>query len=112
MSYPHPWRRDHQPGRRSPGRQRRGTPAALYGPGFDGVSPGRENDEPLVGEDLPRRPAVSDDDRLPPAKVEYVEKQPTLEDVFLAVVGDTGADNQDGDTDAGSQDRKTTSTKK
>jgi ABC-2 type transport system ATP-binding protein len=24
---------------------------------------------------------------LPPAKVEYVEKQPTLEDVFLAVVG-------------------------
>ena len=27
---------------------------------------------------------------LPPAKVEYVEKQPTLEDVFLAVVGDDG----------------------
>ena len=27
---------------------------------------------------------------LPPAKVEYVEKQPSLEDVFLAVVGDTG----------------------
>jgi ABC-2 type transport system ATP-binding protein len=26
---------------------------------------------------------------LPPAKVEYVEKQPTLEDVFLAVVGDS-----------------------
>jgi ABC-2 type transport system ATP-binding protein len=25
---------------------------------------------------------------LPPAKVEYVEKQPTLEDVFLAVIGD------------------------
>jgi len=25
---------------------------------------------------------------LPPAKVEYVEKQPTLEDVFLTVVGD------------------------
>jgi ABC-2 type transport system ATP-binding protein len=24
----------------------------------------------------------------PPAKVEYVEKQPTLEDIFLAVVGD------------------------
>ncbi len=24
---------------------------------------------------------------LPPAKVEYVEKQPTLEDVFLAIVG-------------------------
>jgi ABC-2 type transport system ATP-binding protein len=26
---------------------------------------------------------------LPPAKVEYVEKQPTLEDVFLAIVGAT-----------------------
>jgi ABC-2 type transport system ATP-binding protein len=25
---------------------------------------------------------------LPPAKVEYVEKQPTLEDVFLVIVGD------------------------
>ncbi|MGZ4593783.1 MAG: ABC transporter ATP-binding protein, partial [Actinomycetes bacterium] len=24
---------------------------------------------------------------LPPAEVEYVEKQPTLEDVFLAIVG-------------------------
>jgi len=28
---------------------------------------------------------------LPPAEVEYVEKQPTLEDVFLALVGDRGA---------------------
>ena len=27
---------------------------------------------------------------LPPAKVEYVEKQPTLEDIFLAIVGDSG----------------------
>jgi ABC-2 type transport system ATP-binding protein len=27
---------------------------------------------------------------LPPAKVEYVEKQPTLEDVVLAIVGDHG----------------------
>ena len=26
----------------------------------------------------------------PPAKVEYVEKQPTLEDIFFAVVGDGG----------------------
>lgn len=26
---------------------------------------------------------------LPPAKVEYVEKQPTLEDVFLTLVGDS-----------------------
>jgi len=29
---------------------------------------------------------------LPPAKVEYVEKQPTLEDVYFAVVGDKGTD--------------------
>ncbi|HEX6684969.1 MAG TPA: ATP-binding cassette domain-containing protein [Candidatus Limnocylindrales bacterium] len=27
---------------------------------------------------------------IPPAKVEYVEKQPSLEDVFLALVGDDG----------------------
>ncbi len=27
---------------------------------------------------------------LPPAKVEYIEKQPTLEDVFLALVGSDG----------------------
>jgi ABC-2 type transport system ATP-binding protein len=31
---------------------------------------------------------------LPPAKVEYVERQPTLEDVFLAIVG---ADREGGD---------------
>ena len=28
---------------------------------------------------------------LPPAKVEYIEKQPSLEEVFLALVGNTGA---------------------
>ncbi len=33
---------------------------------------------------------------LPPAKVEYVEKQPTLEDVFLAIVGDAGQGISDG----------------
>jgi ABC-2 type transport system ATP-binding protein len=39
---------------------------------------------------------------LPPAKVEYVEKQPTLEDVFLAVVGDDGKHGDGGkDGDAG-----------
>ena len=27
---------------------------------------------------------------LPPRKVEYVEKRPTLEEVFLAVVGEVG----------------------
>ncbi len=31
---------------------------------------------------------------LPPATVEYVEKQPTLEDVFFAVVGNRGARQQ------------------
>jgi ABC-2 type transport system ATP-binding protein len=40
---------------------------------------------------------------LPPARVEYVEKQPTLEDVFLSVVGDDG--------DAGN-DRSSTRTSK
>jgi ABC-2 type transport system ATP-binding protein len=49
---------------------------------------------------------------LPPAKVEYVKKQPSLEDVFLAVVGDTGEDDTDGDADKGSQARETTSNKK
>ena len=33
---------------------------------------------------------------LPPAKVEYVEKQPTLEDVFFAIVGDDGKDGDEG----------------
>jgi ABC-2 type transport system ATP-binding protein len=31
---------------------------------------------------------------LPPTKVEYVEKQPTLEDVFLAIVGHDDPNNQ------------------
>jgi ABC-2 type transport system ATP-binding protein len=34
---------------------------------------------------------------LPPAKVEYVEKQPSLEDVFLTLVGDTGDTDTDDD---------------
>jgi ABC-2 type transport system ATP-binding protein len=33
---------------------------------------------------------------LPPARVEYVEKQPTLEDVFLAIVGGNGQRSGDG----------------
>jgi len=33
---------------------------------------------------------------FPPAKVEYVEKQPTLEDVFLAIVGASGKDDDAG----------------
>jgi ABC-2 type transport system ATP-binding protein len=31
---------------------------------------------------------------VPPAKVEYVEKQPTLEDVFLAIVGDNAKEQK------------------
>jgi ABC-2 type transport system ATP-binding protein len=34
---------------------------------------------------------------LPPATVEYVEKQPTLEDVFLAIVGADATDGTAGD---------------
>jgi ABC-2 type transport system ATP-binding protein len=37
---------------------------------------------------------------LPPAKVEYVEKQPTLEDIFLAIVGYAGKDGDTGRTAA------------
>jgi ABC-2 type transport system ATP-binding protein len=33
---------------------------------------------------------------LPPARVEYVEKQPTLEDIFFAIVGDNGQGSGDG----------------
>jgi len=33
---------------------------------------------------------------LPPATVEYVEKQPTLEDVFFAIVGDNGKEEDAG----------------
>jgi hypothetical protein len=36
---------------------------------------------------------------------EYVEKQPSLEDVFFAVIGDAGEDDRDGDAGKGSQDR-------
>ena len=42
---------------------------------------------------------------LPPAKVEYVEKQPTLEDVFLALVGDRSRDDA-GSTTASAQTSK------
>jgi ABC-2 type transport system ATP-binding protein len=38
---------------------------------------------------------------LPPAKVEYVEKQPTLEEVFLAIVGATGKDGAGNDRGLG-----------
>ena len=43
---------------------------------------------------------------LPPAKVEYVEKQPTLEDVFLAIVGDDGKDGEPAMTAASARTSK------
>jgi ABC-2 type transport system ATP-binding protein len=46
---------------------------------------------------------------LPPAKVEYVEKQPSLEDIFFAVVGGAGEDNPPG---ADNQDRTASADKK
>jgi ABC-2 type transport system ATP-binding protein len=42
---------------------------------------------------------------LPPARVEYVEKQPSLEDVFFAVVGHARKDDKAADAGNGSQDR-------
>ncbi len=49
---------------------------------------------------------------LPPAQVEYVEKRPSLEDVFLAVVGDAGEDGKEGGPHGGSADRTTKSSRK
>ena len=49
---------------------------------------------------------------LPPAKVEYVEKQPSLEDVFFAVVGDPGKNGKHGDASEGSRDPKSRSNTK
>jgi ABC-2 type transport system ATP-binding protein len=42
---------------------------------------------------------------LPPAKVEYVAKQPSLEDVFFAVVGRVGEGHRDGEDDKGRRRR-------
>ena len=39
---------------------------------------------------------------LPPATVEYIEQQPTLEEVFLAIVGATGTDGHPGTDTAAS----------
>jgi ABC-2 type transport system ATP-binding protein len=41
---------------------------------------------------------------LPPAKIEYVEKQPTLEDIFLAITGNDQSGDSDSDG-AASSDR-------
>ncbi|MFZ0215588.1 MAG: ATP-binding cassette domain-containing protein [Candidatus Dormiibacterota bacterium] len=49
---------------------------------------------------------------LPPAKVEYVEKQPTLEDVFFALVGDDGEGAKGGAIEQSSNDRRTGSVNK
>jgi ABC-2 type transport system ATP-binding protein len=42
---------------------------------------------------------------LPPAKVEYVEKQPTLEDVFFALVGSTRTTSTDASAQTGEDPR-------
>jgi ABC-2 type transport system ATP-binding protein len=42
---------------------------------------------------------------LPPAQVEYVEKQPSLEDVFFAIVGDDGSGGDPAPTAAATTDR-------
>jgi ABC-2 type transport system ATP-binding protein len=42
---------------------------------------------------------------LPPAKVEYIEKQPSLEDVFLALVGDNDSDPGQSETAAAKETR-------
>ncbi|WBB54453.1 ABC transporter ATP-binding protein [Verrucosispora sp. WMMD573] len=42
---------------------------------------------------------------LPSAKVEYVEKQPTLEDVFLALVGDSSDTTDEAAIEAGEESR-------
>jgi ABC-2 type transport system ATP-binding protein len=43
---------------------------------------------------------------LPPAKVEYVEKQPTLEEVFLAIVGDDSKNGDAGTDRSGATDKE------
>lgn len=43
---------------------------------------------------------------LPPAKVEYVEKQPTLEEVFFAIVGENGTNGDAGTDGRVAQTRK------
>ena len=48
---------------------------------------------------------------LPPAKVEYVEKQPSLEDVFFAVVGDAAESDNDNGASARGRGRKARSGK-
>jgi ABC-2 type transport system ATP-binding protein len=44
---------------------------------------------------------------LPPAKIEYVEKQPTLEEVFLAIVGHNGKEGHaDDDRSVGTDEEE------
>ncbi|WP_081416350.1 ABC transporter ATP-binding protein [Arthrobacter castelli] len=48
---------------------------------------------------------------LPPAEVEYVEKQPSLEEIFFAVVGETGEDDKYSAAEQPNAKRKTKSNK-
>jgi ABC-2 type transport system ATP-binding protein len=43
---------------------------------------------------------------LPPAKIEYIEKQPTLEDVFLSIVGEDAKDGDAGNDRSSAQTSK------
>jgi ABC-2 type transport system ATP-binding protein len=43
---------------------------------------------------------------LPPATVEYVEKQPTLEDVFLSLFGETGTNGATSPAGTGNPEEK------
>ena len=43
---------------------------------------------------------------LPPPKVEYVEKKPTLEDVFFAIVGENGKDDTGNDRSVGTTSKE------
>jgi hypothetical protein len=52
-----------------------------------GRAAGRPDRDPPPGADLVNGTLDQLKRLLPPAKVEYVEKQPTLEDVFFAIVG-------------------------
>jgi ABC-2 type transport system ATP-binding protein len=49
---------------------------------------------------------------LPPAKVEYVEKQPSLEDIFLKLVGTNGQDGKDSNNEPGKSTAATTESSK
>ena len=72
-----------RPGARRPGHDG----AAHHAVPRRGRAARRPDRDPPRGPDHRRRHARRAQALLPPAEVEYVEKQPTLEEVFLAIVG-------------------------